>query len=417
MNKMLRSVFSRRMMAVLLLGFSSGLPLLLIGSTLKAWMKESNIDLTVIGVFALVGMPYTLKFLWAPIMDRFTPPFLDRRRGWILICQLLLIIAFVALALSHPADGAIQIAVVALIIAFFSASQDIAIDAYRREILQEVELGFGSSVAVNGYRMGLLFAGAGALAVADKYSWKVAYLSMAAAMVVSVSFTFLAPPVKAIASAPKTLADAVVKPFVEYFQRKGAFEILAFILLFKIGDQMASDMFTPFYLDIGFTKTEISLVSKVFGFWAVIGGGILGGLIILKIGIHRSLWVFGILQAVSTALFGMLAHFGHSLPALAWVVGFENLSSGMGTAAYVGYMASICDVRFTATQYALLSSIIGIPRVLLGSTSGFLAKHMGWESYFIFCGLIAIPGLLLLLRIKQWSAVSADEPPRLMPSR
>jgi MFS transporter, PAT family, beta-lactamase induction signal transducer AmpG len=390
------------MIAVLLLGFSSGLPLLLIGSTLKAWMKEENIDLTVIGVFALVGMPYTLKFLWAPIMDRFTPPFLDRRRGWIVICQVLLILAFSILAMSHPANGAIEVALVALLIAFLSASQDIAIDAYRREVLEETELGFGSSVAVNGYRMGLLFAGAGALALADKYGWKMAYFGMAGAMLVSVAFTLFAPAVKAVENAPKTLIDAVVKPFVEYFQRNGAFEVLAFILLFKIGDQMASDMFTPFYLDIGFTKTEIALVSKLFGFWSVIVGGIAGGLIILRIGIYRSLWVFGILQAVSTALFGMLAHFGHSLPALAWVVGFENLSSGMGTAAYVGYMASICDVRFTATQYALFSSLIGIPRVLLGSTSGFLAKHLGWEPYFFFCGLIALPGLLLLLRIKRW---------------
>lgn len=402
MHAILRSIFSRRMLSVLLLGFSSGLPLLLIGSTLKAWMKDEKVDLTIIGIFAMVGLPYTLKFLWAPVMDRFVPPFLDRRRGWILIFQICLFFTLGALAFCQPASSPFLVALLGLFIAFFSASQDIAIDAYRRDILEDQELGFGSSLAVNGYRVGLLVAGAGALAIADAFSWRTSYLVMASLIALSMIFTFFAPAIEQTVKAPHTLKEAVVEPFVEYFQRKGALEILAFILLYKLGDQMASDMLTPFYLDMGFTKTEIALVSKVFGFWALIIGGVAGGLIILKLGTYRSLWIFGVLQAASTACMAIVAYLGHHIPALAFVIGFEQLSIGMGTAAYAGYMASLCDRRFTATQYALLSSMVGVPRVFLGSTSGFLAKNVGWNFYFIFCALIAIPGLLLLFRVKKW---------------
>lgn len=403
MNPFARSVFSIRMLSVFLLGFSSGLPLVLIGSTLKAWLRYDKMDLTLIGFFGLTGLPYTWKFLWAPLMDRFVPPFLDRRRGWILICQVLLVLGFIAMAAIHPSEQIKLTAVVAVFIAFFSASQDIVIDAYRREVLEEHEIGFGSSMAVNGYRLAMYWAGAGALLVAGFMSWKMAYLTMAASMGVSILFTFLAPKVDAKIKPPKTLKEAVIEPFFEFFKRTGAIEILAFILLYKLADQLAGEMLNPFYVDLGFTPQEIGGVSKTIGLWSTIAGGTLGGLIIIRIGLIRSLWAFGILQAVSVALFSVLAVRGHDIGTLAWVVFAECITSGMGTSAYVGFMASVSNRKFTATQYALFSSLMGVPRIIFGSSTGYLAKHMGYKTFFIFCTVTAIPGLLLLLRAPKWS--------------
>lgn len=403
--EVLRAFFTRRMLCVFLLGFSSGLPLLLIGSTLKVWLREYGLDLTTIGFFAWLGFPYTLKFLWSPLMDRYTLPFLDRRRGWILVSQLALVVALAAMGCFNP--GSLQVmAALAVIIALLSATQDIAIDAYRREVLQDLELGLGASMGVNGYRLGMLVAGAGALLVADHASWPVAYFSMAACMGVSTIFTLIAPPVGQNAPPPRRLVDAVVQPFVDFFRRNGAIEMLLFILLFKIGDQMASDMLSPFYVDMGFDKTEIGLVSKLYGFWAVLLGGTLGGVIILKLGILRSLVAFGIIQALSTAGFALLASIGHSVPWLAAVISFENLSSGMGTAAYVAFMAMLSDRRFTATQYALLSSLMGVPRVFFGGWTGWLADKLGWQGFFLFCTAVAVPGLLMLVRAPAWQTES-----------
>jgi len=402
-TSMLRSIFSGKMLSVFVLGFSSGLPLLLIGGTLKLWMKDQGVDLTIIGIFSLVGLPYTLKFLWAPVMDRFVPPFLGRRRGWILTCQVALIVGLSCLALTNPSNSPWSVALAAFFVAFFSASQDIAIDAYRRDLLRDEELGLGSSLAVNGYRIGMLVAGALAATLADQIPWKEVYFIMAGAMGIGVVTTLLSPDPEEDAAPPETILAAVVQPFVEYFRREGAWIILAFILLYKIGDSMASEMLNPFYLDMGFTMTEIGAVAKLFGFWATIIGGLGGGVLILRLGIHRSLWIFGFLQAFSTFFFVLLARVGNHLPALAAVVGFENLSGGMGTAAYVAYMASLCNRRFTATQYALLTSLMGIPRVIIGSTTGYLAKHLGWETFFLGCTLIAIPGMLLLFRVAPWN--------------
>jgi len=402
-TSMIRSIFSGKMLSVLVLGFSSGLPLLLIGGTLKLWMKDQGVDLTIIGIFSLVGLPYTLKFLWAPVMDRFVPPFLGRRRGWILTCQILLIVGLSCLAVTDPSSSPWSVALAAFFVAFFSASQDIAIDAYRRDLLRDEELGLGSSLAVNGYRIGMLVAGALAATLADQIPWKEVYFIMAGAMGIGVVTTLLSPDPEQDATPPETIQAAVVQPFVEYFRREGAWVILAFILLYKIGDSMASEMLNPFYLDMGFTKTEIGAVAKLFGFWATIIGGLGGGVLMLRLGIHRSLWIFGALQAFSTFFFVLLARVGDHLPALAAVVGFENLSGGMGTAAFVAYMASLCNRRFTATQYALLTSLMGVPRVIVGSTTGYLAKHFGWESFFLACTLIAIPGMLLLFRVAPWN--------------
>jgi len=410
MPRMLKSIVNWRMLIVFSMGFSSGLPLLLIGSTLKAWFTESGMDLTTIGFFSLVGLPYTLKFAWSPLLDRFTPPFLGRRRGWLLMSQVGLIAALSSFSLTNPSQQTVAVAALAFLIALLSATQDIAIDAYRREILETEELGLGSSLAVNGYRIATLIAGAFALYLADHMPWSLVYTIMAAGMGIGVLTTLLAPEPQVDQAPPRTMREAFVDPFIEYFSRSGAWIILAFIVLYKVGDSMASEMTMPFYLQMGFTKTQIGAVAKLFGFWATIIGSLAGGLLILKLNIHRSLWVFGFLQAFSTLGFALLARIGPNLDWLAAVVTFENLCGGMGTSAYVAFMGSLTNKRFTATQYALLSSLMGVPRVIAGVPTGWMAKNMGWETFFVVCTLAAIPGMLLLFKVAPLSA-----PPRVQP--
>jgi PAT family beta-lactamase induction signal transducer AmpG len=397
------------MLVALVMGFCAGLPLLLTMGVLQAWMKEKSIDLTWIGMISLVQLPYTWKFIWAPVLDRFTPPFLGRRRGWLLIGQLLLITSIVALGYSDPVENAVMMVVAAILVAFFSATQDIVIDAYRREDLADEELGLGSSMYIYGYRLGMLLAGGGGLIMADHMPFSRVYLIMAACLLPGVLTTLLTPEPEVTAGAPRTMKEAVVNPLVEYFSRNNAIWILIFILLYKIGDTMASAITTPFYLDIGFTKTDIGAVVKVFGTGATLAGAFLGGIILLKLGINRSLWIFGVLQALSTACFAILARIGYSIPALSGVIAFENLSSGMGTAAFVAFMASITNKKFTATQYALLTSLIGVPRAVASAVTGFLAKHIGWESFFFLCALVAIPGMLLLLKFAPWNSKAVVE--------
>jgi len=404
---MIRVICSRRMLVSLIMGFSSGLPLLLTISLLQAWMKEEGVDLAVIGIMALVGLPYTIKFLWSPVLDRFTLPFLGRRRGWLLIAQIALVLSISALGATDPGKNPWMVAFAAFLVTFFSASQDIVIDAYRREDLSDEELGLGSSLYINGYRIGMLLASGGGLILADHMPFSCVYLIMAACMLPGIITTILTPEPDTPAGTPRTIKEAAIDPLVEYFTRPSALWILAFILLYKIGDTMASAMTTPFYLDIGFSKTEIGAVVKLFGFWATISGALAGGIIMIRLGINRSLWVFGFLQAVSTACFAVLAKIGYNITALGGVIAFENLSSGMGTAAYAAFMASITNKKFTATQYALLTSLMGIPRVIASAPTGFIAKYLGWEEFFIICTLIAIPGMLLLLKFAPWNTQSA----------
>ncbi len=408
-KSILRVMLSRRMVVALLMGFSSGLPLLLTITVLQAWMKKEGVDLTVIGMMALVGLPYTLKFLWAPFLDRFTPPFLGRRRGWLLVAQLALALSISSLGMTDPVSHPWMVAFVAFLVTFFSASQDIVVDAYRREDLPDDELGLGSSLYINGYRVGMLFASGGGLIMADHIPFSMVYLIMSASMLPGIITTLLTPEPELSAGVPETLKNAVLDPLVEYFSRPQAVWILAFILFYKIGDTMASAMTTPFYLDIGFSMTEIGAVVKLFGFWAIVVGSLIGGVMMIRLGINRSLWIFGFLQALSTACFVILARMGHSLPVLSGVIAFENLSGGMGTAAYAAFMASITNKRFTATQYALLSSLMGVPRVIASAPTGFLAKVVGWQGFFILCTLIAIPGMLLLLKFAPWNAKDAPD--------
>ena len=395
------------MLVTLLMGFACGLPLLLTITVLQAWMKEEGVDLTVIGMMSLVGLPYTLKFLWAPVLDRFTLPFLGRRRGWLLIAQVTLIFSISGLGFSDPVKNPWMLAFAAFLVTFFSASQDIVVDAYRREDLPDEELGLGSSLYVNGYRVGMLLASGGGLIMADHMPFFMVYQIMAVSMLPGVVTTLLSPEPEIHVGTPKTMREAVFDPLIEYFSRRGALWILAFILFYKIGDTMASAMTIPFYLDIGFSKTQIGMVVKLFGFWAIVAGTLIGGVIMLRLGINRSLWAFGFLQAVSTAGFAVLALFGPSLLLLSTVITFENFSSGMGTAAFIAFMASITNKKFTATQYALLSSIMGVPRVIASAPTGFLAKNLGWETFFIACTLIAAPGMLLLLKFAPWNPKKA----------
>jgi MFS transporter, PAT family, beta-lactamase induction signal transducer AmpG len=398
-KKLVKQIFSRRMVVSLVMGFACGLPLLLTMSVLQARMKDSGIDLTVIGLVNLVQIPYTWKFVWAPFLDRFVPPFLGRRKGWLAMAQVALIASIAGLGFSDPADHFELMVATAICVAFFSATQDIVVDAYRREDLSDEELGLGSSLYIYGYRMGTLLASGGGLILADRMPWPHVYLIMCACMLPAVAVTFFTVEPEIAQGSPKTLKEAVVEPLADYFRREHAIMILAFILLYKIGDTMASAMTMPFYLEIGFTKTEVGAVVKVFGTWAVIGGAILGGVVMLKLGINRSLWIFGGLQAASTACFALLAKIGASLPALSGVIAFENVSSGMGTAAFVAFMASITNKKFTATQYALLTSLMAFPRVLASAPTGFLAKNTGWEGFFIVCTLVAVPGMLLLFKV------------------
>ncbi|MFP5384476.1 MAG: AmpG family muropeptide MFS transporter [Bacteriovoracia bacterium] len=399
MNETIKKVFSVRMLAMLLTGYSAGLPLLLIGSTLQAWMKDEGVDLTAIGLVSLLGLPYVFKFLWAPLLDRYNLPFFSRRKGWMILFQVLLVLSIIGLSFTDPDKNLILVSVWAFFIALFSSSQDVVLDAYRREILPDEELGLGSSLYITGYRLAMLVSGALALYLADHIPWKQVYHWLAVFMAPSILFTLFAPRENQHIPIPANLKEAVVGPLKDFFTRRGAWIMLLFILLYKVGDSMASNMTTPFILDIGYTKTDIAAVAKTFGMMATIIGGILGGTMMLKMKMRHSLIMFGILQAVSTLGFSVLPSFPISFAALATVIAFENLASGMGTAAYAAYMASITNKQFTATQYALLTALMGVPRVILASPTGWMAKVMGWEVFFVVCTLIAIPGLLLLIPV------------------
>jgi PAT family beta-lactamase induction signal transducer AmpG len=408
---LLRTLLSRRMLVAFIMGFAAGLPLLLTIGVLQAWMKDAGVDLSVIGLMNLVQIPYTWKFLWAPLLDRYAIPLLGRRKGWLTIAQLALIAAIAVLGLSDPQQHFGLMALAACLVAFFSATQDIVIDAYRREDLPDNELGLGSSLYIYGYRLGMLLAGGGGLIMADHMPFSQVYGLMALCLLPCLLTTWLTPEPPVVAGTPQTLKEAVVAPLIEYFRRPEAVWMLVFILFYKVGDTMASAISTPFYLDIGFSKSQVGAVVKLFGFWATIAGAGIGGLMLLRLGIARCLWIFGVLQALSTAGFAVLARMGDHLPALAGVIAFENFSSGMGTSAFVAFMASITNKKFTATQYALLSSLMGIPRVFASAPTGFMAKYLGWEGFFIFCTLIAIPGMLMLVKFAPWNPHQVEVSP------
>ncbi len=396
-SQVFTSLLTGRMLLAFVMGFSGGLPLLLTGSLLQAWMVDENIDLGTIGLFALVGLPYTLKFVWAPLMDRYSPALLGRRRGWLFLWQLCLTASIALLGFSDPSQMLVMTAIAALLLSFFSASQDIVIDAYRRESLEDDEQGMGASLYVGGYRTGMLLATGGGLFLADHMAYHWVYLIMATAMSAGLIATLLAPEPDAKHGKPTTLQQAVVEPFKEYFTRDYAIIILLFVFLYKVGDTMAGQMTTPLYLDLGFTKSEIAGIVKVFGFPITLAGTFIGGMLVMRHGIYKCLLWFGILQSVSTAGFVWLTYMGDNLLALTAVIAFENLSAGLGTAAYIGFIASLTDKRFTATQFALLTSFMGMPRVFAAAPTGYMVGAFGWSGFFLFCTLIAVPGILLII--------------------
>lgn len=372
---------------------------------LQAWMVDQKVDLTVIGLFSLVGLPYTFKFLWSPLMDRFVPPLLGRRRGWILMTQLSLIVSILALGYSSPQISPRFTAFLALMVAFFSASQDIVIDAYRTDVLEEEERGLGASVYILGYRVAMLVSGSLTLILSDHMSWHSVYALIATSMLVGVATCFFAPEPAVPAQAPRSLTDAVVLPFVQFFKRRGAYEILAFIFAYKLDAVIAAALMTPFMLQLGFTKTDIGAVTKGFGLVATLLGTFIGGLAMVRLGLRRSLWIFGLAQGISGLTFMALAHIGHSYPMMVAAITVENICTGMGTAAFTAFLMSICDKRFTATQFALLTSFMALNRVVAAAPMGALAKALGWESYYLVSVFAMVPGLLLLTRYNRWMEV------------
>ncbi len=395
-------LLTKDMLILVAMGVSSGLPLALTGGTLQAWLKNEGVDLGTIGLFAVVGLPYSLKFLWSPLMDRYVPLKMGRRRSWMIITQLMLIFSVIGLGFAQPKINLSLIALLAVLVSFFSASQDIVLDAWRREKLTDSQLGFGTSVFVSSYLFSFrMIAGSLALILADHFPWSDVYLTMAAMLSVGLLATFFCQEPNVDVVPPKTLRDAVIEPFKDFFTKPGAITILIFILAYKLGDNMALQMTTPFYLEVGFSKTDIGEINKLTGWVALVIGQILGGVLMKKIGIIKSLLWFGILQGLAVYSFAILTWTGKNIFALATIIGFENLAIGMGTIAYVTYMASITNRKFTATQYALLSSLMGLPRTLIAAPTGYLAKFFGWHNFFMICSLMAIPGLLLIAKLKK----------------
>jgi PAT family beta-lactamase induction signal transducer AmpG len=405
-KNILKDLFSKHMLIILFLGFASGLPLALTGGTLKTWLAREQVDISTIGYFSWVGLSYSLKFLWSPLLDRYTLFKAGRRRSWMMATQVALMASLLFLGTLNPINNLSLMAVMAVLIAFFSATQDIAIDAYRREILSNQELGLGSSLNIYGYRIAMLVSGGLGIGLVGNTFWPIdwgqLYFLMAAIMGIGLLTTFFAPEPVLDSPPPKSLYQAAFEPFAEFLRRPGAAYILLFVLLFKLGDALAGALLQPFYVQMGFTNADIGLVAKVFGTASSLVGLFFGGIAIYYIGIYRSLWAFGILQAISTAAFAILTFTGNSLVPFAAVIVFEDISTGMATSAFVAFMAALSNKKYTATQYAILSSVATLGRTFFSGFTGDLVKYFGWANFFYFCALIAIPGLLMLIGMKKY---------------
>ncbi len=396
----LLSVFrSRKIFLLLLLGFSSGLPLALTGATLQAWLTVSGVDLTTIGMFALVGQPYTYKFLWAPLMDRFSIPFLGRRRGWLVVTQGALLAIIAWMGTLAPGQSPWLLASLALATAFLSASQDIVFDAYRTDVLEAEERGAGAAVSVLGYRIAMLVSGGLALILADSWlGWTGTYWLMAALMLVGVAAVWAAEEPAAPPRAPHTLEEAVREPLAEFFQRDGAWVLLLVIVLYKLGDAFAGTLSTAFLIrGPGFSLTEVGLVNKWLGVAATILGALAGGALMARLKLYKSLLLFGVLQAVTNLGYMLLAMSGKSYALMVAAVAAENLCGGMGTAAFVALLMAMCERRYSATQYALLSALASLGRVYVGPAAGVMANSLGWPEFFFFTFLFALPGVAMLV--------------------
>ena len=399
------SYLNRRMLICLFLGFTSGLPLFILLSLLQAWLAKSGLNVKALGLFALVMFPYTWKFLWSPLMDRFQFGRLGRRRGWMLLTQISLFVGIGAMGMLDPQTQVADIALMASLVAFLSASQDIVIDAYRREILTEQELGLGSALHVNAYKLSGMVPGALSLILADVLPWHVVFWITACFMLPGLLCTMVVKEPVVYGDPPKNLRQAVLLPFQEFIARAGwrqALWVLGFIFLYKLGDSMATALATKFYIDLGFSMTQIGVVSKTTSLWASVLGGIVGGIWMMRLGINRALWIFGVMQAVTILGFAWLAHVGADLPTLALVIGAEAFGVGVGTAAFVAYIMRETDPRYTATQFALFTSLAAVPRTFVNSSVGYIVAELGWTNFFLVCFALAIPGMLMLLKIAPW---------------
>ncbi|MDX1776207.1 MAG: AmpG family muropeptide MFS transporter [Desulfobulbales bacterium] len=404
----IKIILSPKMLAMFTLGFASGFPYYVVRDVLKLWLTDANIDLGTIGLFSAVALPYTWKFFWSPAMDGYTPPFLGRRRGWMLMTQAGLLVLIAAIGQFDPTKSLKMMAVVALCIAFFSASQDIALDAFRREYLTDEELGLGTGIWMNAWRFGMFASTGTAFLLADKIGFPAVHMVLSLMMCIGIITTLLVPEPDTGVAAPQTVKDAIVEPFREFFSRGGAWWVLTFILLYKIGDNMAGAMNIPFILKMGFSKQEYFVIVKGIGMLALFGGAFLGGIVMIRLGIANSLWVFGILQAVSTAAFALLMVFGKNHVLLTGIVAFEFLATGLGQAAYASYMAVQTNKRFTATQYAMMTSLMAIPGTAAAAVTGYMAEYLGWTGFYTACALAALPGMLLLLRIAPWGSSNEE---------
>ena len=407
-----RHYFNRKMLICVMLGFTSGLPLFILYNLLSAWLRAEQVDLTAIGLFALVGFPYTWKFIWSPFMDRFQLPLLGRRRGWMFLTQLCLMIVIAAMGFYSPQHDLSMIVFLSGAIAFLSASQDIVIDAYRREILADDEQGSGTALFVNAYKISTLVPGSLSLILSDFLSWQIVFSITALFMLPGLVTSLLIREPVMYGQPPANLREAVVLPFKEFINRSGwshALTILAFIFLYKLGDSMATALATPFYIDLGFSRTQIGLVAKNAGLWASLAGGILGAVWLEKTGINRGLWVFGVLQAIAILGFALLAKVGVGAAELntvllGFVIGLEAFAVGLGTAAFTSFIATTTDARYTATQFALFTSLSAVPRTFFNALTGFIVAETGWFHFFLICFALSIPGMLLLPKIAPWSS-------------
>lgn len=400
------AILNRRTLICVFTGFTSGLPLYILIQLVPAWLRSEGIGLAEIGFFSLIGFPYTWKFIWSPIMDRYTLPFLGRRRGWMLVTQLALTASIAAMGYLQPEFSIWAIAYLAAGVAFFSASQDIVLDAYRRELLPDMELGLGNAVHVQAYRLAGLVPGSLALILSDHISWHAVFLVVAAFMVIGILLTLSIDEPTRHPAAPQTIKEAVIEPFREFIGRTGlsqALLVLAFLFLYKLGDNMATALQTPFYIDLGFSRTQIGTVAKFASLIAVIVGGTVGGLVMVKLSINRALWLFGFVQIISILGFAVLSEVGDNLWMLGAATAFEYLGVGLGGAALVAFMARSTNPAFAATQFALFTALAAVPRIFANATTGVIVEQVGWTNFFLLCTALAIPGMLLLFKVAPWN--------------
>lgn len=406
-NQLLKEIFSKKMALCLSLGFASGMPLFVVLTLLGAYLRKEGVNLKEIGLFSLIMIPYTWKFVWSPLVDRYNLFHLGRRRSWMLISQIAVFFSIFLLGQFSPKTSLSVIAVVSVILSFASATQDIVIDAYRREILTDRELGLGTSLFITASRASSLVPGGLSLVIAQFLYWSDVFFITAAFMLPALVVTFFIKEPETI-NAPRNLRQAIIEPFREFKDRRGLksmFLIILFVFCYKLGDSMATALATPFYIDLHYDLLTIGLVAKNAGLWSMLIGGILGGVIMLKTGINKALWYFGFGQLITILGFVILAHEGigsdtaPSVFLLAFVIIAECLGAGLGTSAFVAFLSAQTNKSYAATQFALLTSLSAVPRTFCNATTGYIVEFMGWENFFIFCTVLAIPGMLLLLKV------------------